>query len=40
MTMLRRRSGGNGSQVKNGGIDCIGIDDYRKFPDRVAFLPE
>ena len=30
--------GGNDSQVKNGGIDCVEIDDYRKFPDRVAFL--
>lgn len=30
--------GGNDSQVKNGGIDCVEIDDYRKFPERVAFL--
>lgn len=30
--------GGNDSQVKNGGIDCVEIDDYRNFPDRVAFL--
>ena len=21
-----------------GGIDCVEIDDYRNFPDRVAFL--
>ena len=30
--------GGNDSQVMNGGIDCIEIDDYRNFPDRVACL--
>lgn len=30
--------GGNDSQVKLGGIDCVEIDDYRNFPDRVAFL--
>ena len=30
--------GGNDWQVKNGGIDCVEIDDYRNFPDRVAFL--
>ncbi|MGN1093632.1 MAG: phosphomannomutase [Candidatus Neoclostridium sp.] len=30
--------GGNDSAVKNGGIDCIEIDDYRNFPLKTAFL--
>ena len=30
--------GGNDSPVRHGGIDCVEIDDFRKLPDRLAFL--
>lgn len=30
--------GGNDSQVRLGGIDCIEIEDYRTFPEKVAHL--
>ena len=30
--------GGNDSAVKLGGVDCVEIDDYRNFPQKVAFL--
>lgn len=30
--------GGNDSAVKLGGVDCVEIDDYHAFPQKVAFL--
>ena len=30
--------GGNDSSVKLGGVDCLEVDDYRRFPELTAYL--